>query len=649
MRFQSPRGELDHDSDVAEEVELTDEIVTTYGLEEWAEKFSLMTAGYRDLIDPANSANPKFPFNTVTVALMAEAKGRVLSRKRGTSGPGDVVVGGEVRAHTQTFIRIAARVYAAQGYRVHLRHDVQTSPIWYSSFGVFFEEFQSGDNFTASHSPYYKQGWKVLDSEGKEIVEEEEEIIHEIRCLVASRATIHLAPWVSSGRIFSDLDVDEAYTRYQRATLGDEVFTTIAKAAKNGFRCFATPLGGSMGQTSKRILRRLGIENAVSFFLDEEDSRFHRVGEYDEGHNYGADVGKSEVCKRTGAPTMLLNGEADLILLWDPDGDRLNIMSTAPIELKDKAKEFGLKVGESNDRRMVIYLTPNQIYLLIIHYRIQLLRRLGQLDQYNWFVVTTFPSAMAIEELALKNGLPTIRVPVGFRNLGGMCRVIEENSGKDQTITTMTGREIKLGPTPRVLLLCEESGGASLGGPNPLQSRSGKQTMLAHREKDGLQLSLPAWALAASLHESGVSIAEQYCQILSENKIQYIYGKREDVSLYDEGLKDEAFERARAEGIRKRDRVVPFFRDIATAFAEHTRSESEVRELLRNANPSAADNALSVIREAAWIGDGTLFEMDGARLIVRASGTDALMRYYMEAISRERLSALTDFVKGLNL
>jgi phosphomannomutase len=642
-------GEIKPDSDTNDELRLTEQVVSTYGLRRWAEEFTLMTAGYRDHIDPNDAANPEVPFNTVTVAIMAEARARVLRRTSGSESGEEIQihVGGEVRANTQTFIQVAARIYASHGFRVHLRREVQTSPIWYSSFGVFYEEYEGGDNFTASHSPYFKLGWKVMDRQGKQLTEEEEEIISEVRRIVAERATIRLAPWRSSLRISSDFDVDETYSEYQRTVLGPEAFTTISESAQGGFRCAASPLGGSMGATSKRIFRHLEIPTeALNYFLDSEDSRFHRVGEIG-NHNFGADVGKLEVCANTGAPDKLLSGEAHLVLLWDPDGDRLNIITTAPAELQQRAIDFGVNIGPSNGQRMVVYLTPNQLYLLVTDYRINLLRANGLLEKYDWFVGTTFPTAMAIEELALQEGVPTIRVPVGFRNLGELCQTVEKELGAEQTVTTLTGQHIRLGPAPRALLLCEESGGATLGGPDLMRSKSGAQALLALREKDGLQMSLIAWAMAASLHRSGVSLAEQYCDVISRRKIQYRYNERFDIPLYNESLTGSELQRAKAEGIQKRDRAVAFFREAATAFAAGQRSESSVRDQLLAANPVAARDAVPPIKHAAWIGDGSLFDMVGARLIIRASGTDALLRYYIEATNRESLGALQQFVAGL--
>jgi len=629
------------DHDAVDELQLNAEVVAAYGLDQWAERFSLMTAGFREKIDPADAESPAVPFNSITVAIMAEAKARVMKRKFAHVSPADIHIGGEVRYHTQTFIQIAARVYAAHGFCVHLRSELKTTPIWYTSFGVFYEELLSGDNFTASHSAYFKQGWKVMDGQGKQMVEEEDDIIAEVRRIIAGRETIRLAPWQSSGRIFSDFDVDSPYASFQRSALGEEVLSAVREAEKAGVRCAAYTMGGSMAASAKRILKALGIPpEAITWYLADEDPRFHRVGEIGK-ENFGADVGKAEVCANTGAPEKLLSGEADIVLLWDPDGDRLNIMTTAPVALRKRANDFGIVTGPDNGRRMVVYVTPNQLYLLLMDFRIQLLSKSGLLSKYNWFVGTTFPSAMAIEELARQDGLPTVRVPVGFKNLGDLCRSLEEKRGADQVFTTLTGQRIPLGPQPRALILCEESGGASLGGPELMRSRGGKQEFLALREKDGMQLALLAWAAAASLYRAGRSLAEEYCDLIEKKKIQYRYGARLDVSLYDEQLTGDALNRAKDAGIETRDRVVAFFKEAALGKKE------EMGKKLQSASPGVA--ALPAIQVGAWVSDGSLFEMDGARLVVRASGTDALIRYYIEATSEEKMETLRTFIGGIQL
>lgn len=648
MLIRPAQSDLTPDRDANDELRLNDQVVGAYGLDSWAAKFSLMTAGYRDQMTPDDAASPEAPFNAVTVAIMAEAKARVLRRQLANDQPADLHLGGEVRANTQTFIQIAARVYAAHGFRVHLHPGGNTTPIWYSSFGVFYNDYLGGDNFTASHSAYFKMGWKVMDGQGKQMTEEEDQIIAEVRRIVAGRETIHLAPWKSSGLILADFDVDQPYAACQKMILGDQVFRTIGEMARRGLRCAAFTVGGSMAAASRRILKALEIPpDALAYFLDDEDPRFHRVGEIGK-ENFGADVGKAEVLANSGAPEKLLAGEADVVLLWDPDGDRLNIVTTAPVAFRSRALEYGLTVGPGDDRNLVVYLTPNQLYLLLLDYRIGLLRKSGLLEKYSWFVGTTFPSAMAIEELAEKEGLPTIRVPVGFRNLGDLCRSVEEKMGQPQVFTTLTGQKITLGPAPRALILCEESGGAALGGPELMSSRSGRQNFLALREKDGMQLALLAWAMAAALRQAGNSMAARFCDLMEQRGIQYRHSARLDVSLYNEALTGDELKRAKSAGIETRDRVVAFFKEAAAAISQDSGKKEDVWKKVAGAG-GLGGISLPTIQRAAWVGDGSLFEMEGARLVVRASGTDALIRYYVEATSPEKFDLLRNFTSAVRL
>src|SRR5215467_2296970 len=229
-----------------------------------------MTAGYRDQLDPDDATNPEVAFNLVTIAILGEAKARVFERKLSKGETGCVHVGGETRPHTQEFISLLSRIYAAHDMVVHLRARVNTTPIWYSSFGVFYEGLQSGDNLTASHSAFFKGGWKPMDSEGKQLLEEEEEVVREVRNIIKTRATIRLAP-SSSAHIQRDFDVDAAYAGYLKSILGDTLIDEIKTAASRGFRCWICPVGGSMKATTERLFQLLGLPTGeggvIQYFL----------------------------------------------------------------------------------------------------------------------------------------------------------------------------------------------------------------------------------------------------------------------------------------------------------------------------------------------------------------------------------------------
>ena len=57
--------------DAAATVKLGEDLVRDFHLDRWADEFSLMTAGYRDRLDPDDPVNPEAPFNALTVAILA--------------------------------------------------------------------------------------------------------------------------------------------------------------------------------------------------------------------------------------------------------------------------------------------------------------------------------------------------------------------------------------------------------------------------------------------------------------------------------------------------------------------------------------------------------------------------------------------------
>lgn len=626
---------------------LSPDVIDEYRLTEWANEFSLMTAGYRDRLDPGNPNSSQVAFNTVTLAILAEAKARVFAEKRREGGAADIHVGGEVRPNTPAFVNVISRVYASHGQRVHLRKELATTPIWYSSFGVFYEEFESGENLTASHSPYFKGGWKPLDSEGKQLTTEEPRLIEVVRELVRSRATIPLVDR-NDPHIVSDFDVDHAYASYQRQVFGAHLFEHIRSARERGFKCRVTPLGGSMGATTRRLFHLLnvpvGTDGVIQYFLDEENERFHGVGEID-GHNYGADPSKKEICRNLGAADMLSGKQANAVFVWDPDGDRFNIITLAPAEWAERARQLGVDVEFLPDRSgAIVYFSPNQLYLLLIAHRIALLKASGDIDRMNWFVGISYPTSCALEEFLTAESIPVVRVPTGFKHMGDLCNHLERQAGRPASFESVTGQRTEIGVAPRVLFLCEESGGATMGAGTLMASKGGTRQMLCLREKDGFQVALLTLGLAADLHTRNVSFAQAYCDILERSPITHKFADRKDVLLYDEALIGDALRQAKAAGIVRRDRVVAFFRGLAERYAASASADAIDAEVRRHAPP---DSRLPKIRSVAWIGDGTMIEMENARLIVRASGTDALLRYYIDATDNQLLEDIAALVVHL--
>jgi phosphomannomutase len=643
---------------------ITDELASLFSLDSWADTFNLMTAGYRDQLDPADASSPKVAFNLRTVAILGEAKARVFKKKMeagtDTATP-DVHIGGETRPHTQDFICILARVYAAHGLRVHLRSSFNTTPIWYSSFGVFYEGFQSGDNLTASHSQFFKGGWKPMDSLGKQLVEEEEAIISAVRQIVINREEIRLAPW-SSENILHDFDVDEAYLNYQKSVVDNQSIEEVRRAGKQGFRCAVCTVGGSMKLTSERLFHQLGIptgaDGIIRYFYDEEDSQYHKIGQID-GENFGVDPTKQQIYRSIGAQQKLLKDEADIVFIWDPDGDRFNMVTTASAAHSDQYRKFGLEVEQVNGQnKCIVYFTPNQIYFMLTAFRIDALKKSNQFNSFDWFIASSVTTSRALDELAEKENIPAVHVRVGFKHWGTFASWLENRKDPAEPYEAALREKIVFGKNPRLIIMCEESGGAVFGGSELLKSKTGNNALIAMREKDGFQFGLLTLCLSAMLFNSRRSFADHYCYLIEKKKIKNNYFLRYDKRLYDESLTGTQRKTAKKRGEAQRDNIMNFFNTLAEQYSQHKslevlRNEMNSR-IPKRKKPLPLLKPLPHLKYISLIGEGGLlegafFQFDSFWFVIRASGTDAVIRYYLNGDSQDDLSNYQETLMSLSI
>lgn len=631
------------------EIIITEELIKEESLKEWAKSFQLGTAGYRAQMDPANPENHKVDFNALKMAIIAEAKACVYDELfKNTGREIDHHVGGEVRPHTQEFIRLVSRVYAAHGHKVHLRKTIRTTPIWYSSFGVFYNEYTDGENFTASHSPNFKGGWKPMDEDGKQLLKEAELISEKVKEIIRSGYVIRLAE-KNSPLIKEDFDITGVYGDYLKTIISEESIEDIKKAHKKGFVAYASTIGGSMGRTSKEIFNHLNIsfgdEGVVKYIHEDEDENYHGIGILD-GENYGVDPGKWQIYKYIGAGELLKKvPDGSFLFIWDPDGDRYNIVTTAPASFRKDALASGLEVDDYTGDKILVYFKPNQIYFMLTSFKIEEIKASGLMDKYDWVVMETYPTSRSIGEIAVKNGLKLVQVPVGFKYFGNMVQNIEEQleekkGNEDVTVKTVTGEVINIGKNPRVLIMAEESGGAAMGAADYMVSKEGRKKSLAIKEKDGMQIATVILGLGAKLFLEGKSFAEFYDEIIEKYDITFRHYDRMDVTLYDENLPPEKLKEAKRKGLETRDKTVKFFKSLVGKEPE------EVRNIL---NSGIKDFEFPAVKKIQWAGDGTLIDFDDFWWEIRASGTDAVLRYYIEGRDRERLLYINNKFRELEI
>ena len=628
-----------------EEFTIDANLVKAAGLAPWAAQFKLGTAGYRDLLDPEDLFNFEVPLNGLTMALILKARAELAVE----AGLQKLHVGGEVRPHTQEFIDLAARLYAAHGIEVHLRPvQERTTPIWLSSFGVFYEELDGGENFTASHSQSYKGGWKPMTAAGGQLMEMAGRIADRVRLLVDRARSEGVGVTLAAADhqlIKRHFDPVAPYVDYLRQVVPAPLLAEISRAADQGFRAAYCTEGGSMGPTGRRIFAALDVpvgKDASVFFTHEEESKnYHGIGIVD-GVNHGVDPGKWQVYKHVGAQELLRDGECDVFFIWDPDGDRFNMVTTAPAALAGRAREAGLEVDPLDASRCLVFFKPNQIYFMLTALKIASLQEAGELGDYNWIVASTFPTSMSIGEVATTfnarfgGALATYRVPVGFKYFAELVGDLEAQiaAGTDPTSATdVTGVKTEFGARPRLLMMAEESGGAAMGPAEPIASRNGERSSLAPKEKDALQIGVMSLCLAARLYQQDSSFAAYYLDLLNTYETRYRFYQRLDVTLFDESLKGAEREAAKAAGNKLKEDTVAFFAAL---------EEMDLVEVERKLRQKLDDpTLLPAIQRVFHAGDGTFIEFENQWFELRASGTDAVLRFYMEGSDRE-------LVEGLN-
>lgn len=627
-----------------ESICLDADLIAKSGIDRWAAGFKLGTAGYRDLLDPDDLFNFEVPFNGLSAALILEARAQ-LAVDRGLR---KLHVGGEVRPHTQEFIDLATRIYTAHGLEVHLRPaGIRTTPIWLSSFGVFYDELDGGENFTASHSQSYKGGWKPMEAAGGQLLEMAGLIAARVKELVRKAAseplTIKLAA-AENALVIRDFDPVEPYVDALKQIVPANLLAEIAKATDNGFRVGICTEGGSMAPTARRIFALLNIsvdDGGTVFFTHEEESNtYHGIGIY-EGVNHGVDPGKWQVYKHVGAQELLRDKKCDVFFIWDPDGDRFNMVTTAPAAVAEAARKAGLEVDPMDDERCFVFFKPNQIYFMLTALKIQSLQEAGELNDYNWIVATTFPTSLSIGEVAERvtargvAELSTYRVPVGFKYFASLVGDLENQIAEGvnpTTATDVTGVESRFGPKPRLLMMAEESGGAAMGPAEPVISRHGNRTSLAAKEKDAMQIGIMSLCLAARLHNESGSFGEYYLRLLEEFDTQYRFYERRDITLFDESLQGAERDAAKEAGNELKERTVAFFASL------EGKAPADVAGTLKGL--LQADVEMPEIQRVFHAGDGTFIEFADQWFELRASGTDAVLRFYMEGRHEEKVAGL---------
>jgi phosphomannomutase len=144
----------------------------------------------------------------------------------------------------------------------------------------------------------------------------------------------------------------------------------------------------------------------------------------------------------------------------------------------------------------------------------------------------------------------------------------------------------------------------------------------------------------SKLFLEGKSYAREYIDKIEEYKIQFRYYSRIDKKLFEESLMGEAREKAKDVGNRGKEYMVETFKSFTREKSPHA-----VRQALQELVGEQVK--IPEIKRVFWAGDGTYIDFESFWFELRASGTDAVLRFYIEGKDKEFLGRVNQAFVGI--
>ncbi len=303
--------------------------------------------------------------------------------------PIKVVIAHDNRNDSDTFARVTAEVFAANGIHVYFFEGLRPTPEL--SFAIRVLDCQGGVMLTASHNPKEYNGYKAYGADGGQLVApHDKNVLEEVRKIVNVNDIRFSGGAQNIETIGKEID-----EKYLAAVATQSISKEAIKRQKN-LKIVFSPIHGTGGVLVPPALRRFGFENVI--LVEEQtqpDGNFPTViypnPEEEEALNLALKKAK-EV-------------NADLVMATDPDGDRVSI-------------------AVKNDKDEFVLLNGNQAACLLIHYVLTAWERAGKLTGRE-YVVKTIVTSYLIDKIAASKNVDCYNTLTGFKYIGEVMTKLE--------------------------------------------------------------------------------------------------------------------------------------------------------------------------------------------------------------------------------
>ena len=305
-----------------------------------------------------------------------------------------VAIGFDSRINSELFSKVAARVFAANGVKVHIWPELMPVPT--VSFAVRELGCSAGVMVTASHNPSKYNGYKVYGADG---------------CQITTQGAAEVLAKIEALDIFQDvriMDFGAAWNDGQILLIPEAVYTAFVENVKaqsvlygdkttHDVAIVYSPLNGAGRKPVLRTLKELGYTNITVVKEQEEpDGRFptcpYPNPEIREAMELGLRYAKEK--------------NADLLLATDPDCDRVGI-------------------AVKNAQGDYVLLSGNEVGLLLLDYLCAQKQKHGKMPK-DPVLVKTIVTVDLAERIAEHYGVETRNVLTGFKYIGEQIGLLEK-------------------------------------------------------------------------------------------------------------------------------------------------------------------------------------------------------------------------------
>ena len=342
------------------------------------------TAGMRGVLGPGTNRLNDFTVRKATVAF-----GKYLLEVFPNAKKEGVVISHDNRHMSREFTLLSAQVLNDLGIKTYIFDSLRPTPEL--SFAVRYLKACGGIMITASHNPKQYNGYKVYDETGCQLVPDKIARLLEIINELPNELDVEYKVEKERGEnILLDNKVDDEYVKLV------EGIAINKDLDKSNFKVVFTPNHGTSYVNSMRIFSDLGYKI------------YPVLSQIDPDPDFSGTLSPNPEDARSFIEPIKLAKEidADLIVMTDPDGDRVGL---------------GYKAVDGSYQT----LTGNQSAALLMDYIFSQKKEKGTLSK-NGVMYNTIVTSSIGEQIATFYGVKTEQFLTGFKFIGNRIDYYEK-------------------------------------------------------------------------------------------------------------------------------------------------------------------------------------------------------------------------------